>query len=227
MKHYKYLSILFLFIIGTLGVSGLLFYHFDIIVDYLFITIANTKAFFSFLLIGIFILGVYVIFDRYFFFLSHLLVTRKMFYGPTFDNIPQNIFKEFLSKAREFRAVSEEGIYTDEIMDHAREAAMTSCLDSQEIDWGRTWLEFLGVIAPTIGFMGTLVGLMASFQELGAGGRLAGVLHGLALSMTTSLLGAIISVIFLSSAWFLGRLRRSFDDRLNKIIAEAQQYDRI
>lgn len=217
---------LVLFLVGTLCALCLLFCCLDTIVDYLFITIAMTGPFFSFLLIGIFVVGAFVIFDRYFFFLNHLLITQRLLYKHDIDNIPLNVFKLFLNSAREFRTVSEEGVYSDEIIDHARETAMTCCLDSQEIDWGRTWLEFLGVIAPTVGFIGTLVGLIASFQELGAGGRLSGVLQGLALSMTTSLLGAIISVIFLSSAWFMGRLRRSFDARLYKIIALAQQSDR-
>ena len=225
---YRQLILISLFILALGLVVVLLCVTGGSLIDYMFITFANTGKPFSFLLLFIFITGVVVVFDRLFFFMIHLLFTGRLLYDiNNIDSLPEsNVFRIFRNNAREFRAASEEGIYSDEIVDHAREAAMADCLDSQEIDNGRTWLEFLGVIAPTVGFMGTLVGLIASFQELGAGGELSGVLQGLGLSMTTSLLGAIISVLFLSSAWILGRLRRSFDGRLYQMIAQAQKTDR-
>ena len=223
LKYPLYLSLFF----AGLILAILLFCKTDKeTVGYLYITIANTGKIFSPLLISIFLAGMIVVFDRFFFFTSHILITKRLLYQSDLDSMPvKNTYRVFRNIAKEIRAVSEEGIYSDDIIDHAREAAMAESLDSQEIDRGRTWLEFLGVIAPTVGFMGTLVGLIASFQKLGAGGELSGVLQGLGLSMTTSLLGAIISVIFLSTAWILGKLRRSFDERLCQIIASAQRTD--
>ena len=69
-----------------------------------------------------------------------------------------------------------------------------------------------------VGFVGTLVGLIESFRELGLGARLIGVLEGLAVAMTTSLLGVTISVIFLSAAWVLGKARQAFDAKLYWLI---------
>lgn len=228
LLKFKQLIFISLFVIALGLVVALLCIAGGSLVDYLFITFANTGLFFSFLLLFIFIAGAIVVFGRLFFFIVHLLFTRRLLYDiNNIDSLPEaNVFLIFRNHAREFRAASEEGIYSDDIIEHARESAMADCLDSQEIDNGRTWLEFLGVVAPTVGFMGTLVGLITAFQELGAGGELSGLLQGLGLSMTTSLLGAIISVIFLSSAWILGKLRRSFDGRLYKLIALAQQKDR-
>ena len=82
-------------------------------------------------------------------------------------------------------------------------------------------------MAPSVGFLGTLVGLISAFQELGMGGKLVNVLEGLALSMTTSVLGVVISLVFLSVAWLLGRSREAFDERLDHLIADVQQSDRL
>jgi biopolymer transport protein ExbB/TolQ len=194
--------------------------------DYLFEVFANTKWLFSILLGGTFAAGAYVLLDRAAFFLCHGLFSKRLLeQGPA--NGRGGVYAAFLEAAREFRASSAEGVYSDDIVARARQTALRRELDGQEIDWGRSWLEFLGTVAPTVGFTGTLVGLIASFQELGMGGQLMDVLEGLALSMTTSLLGAIISLVFLSAAWMLGRARESFDERLEHLIAAAQKSDRL
>lgn len=196
-----------------------------VMADYMFAIFAYTGWLFSVLLGGIFIAGMYVLLDRGVFFCCHGLLSGQL-QKSSLDH-GSGVYAAFLDAAREFRATSAEGVYSDDIVARARQTALHRALDGQEIDWGRSWLEFLGTVAPTVGFMGTLVGLIDSFQELGMGGRLMDVLEGLALSMTTSLLGAIISLVFLSSAWMLGRAREAFDERLEHLIAEAQQSDRL
>ena len=191
--------------------------------DYMFSVFANTGLFFSLLLGFIFLAGLYVIIDRTSFFIFYCLIAGRLFSA----NKNKNIFDVFKKNAREFRVVSTEEVYTDEIIDHARNTAVKSMFDGQDVDWGRSFLDFLGSIAPTVGFMGTLVGLVESFQQLGLGGSLDQVLSGLALSMTTSLLGAIISVIFLTVSWLLGRYKQIFDNKLYEIIALAQQTDNV
>ena len=197
--------------------------------DYMFAVFANTKWLFSVLLGGIFVAGAYVLFDRAGFFLCHGLFSKHLLEDRVSgrSDKDRNVYGVFLKEAREFRATSAEGVYSDDIIARARQMALHDGLDEQEIDCGRSWLEFLGTVAPTVGFMGTLVGLIDAFQELGMGGQLMDVLEGLALSMTTSLLGAIISLVFLSVAWMLGRAREAFDERLEHRIAEAQQSDRL
>ena len=193
--------------------------------DYMFAIFAHTGFVFSFLLGAMFVVGAYVVVDRIAFFMFHLLLSRRLVRNTPRED-KQNVFTIFLRAAREFRATSAEGVYSDEIVDRAREVALRDTVDGQEIDRGRSRLEFLGTIAPIVGFMGTLVGLIDSFRELGLGGELTDVLRGLALSMTTSLLGAIISVVFLSAAWILGQARQSFDAELYRRIATAQETDR-
>lgn len=195
------------------------------VADYMFAIFAYTGWLFSALLGVIFAAGAYVLIDRTGFFLCHGLLSRRL-QESSLDR-GSGVYAAFLDAAREFRATSAEGVYSDDIVARARQTALRKALDGQEMDWGRSWLEFLGTVAPTVGFMGTLVGLIASFQELGMGGQLMDVLEGLALSMTTSLLGAIISLVFLSAAWMLGRSREAFDERLDHLIAEAQQSDRL
>ena len=195
------------------------------VIDYLFIIFAASGLLFSLLLSAVFIAGVFVILDRTLFFGLHLLLSRRLSPSQQAKNHPGNVFALFLNCAREFRATSEEGVYSDEIIDRAREVALRDSVDSEEIDRGRAWLEFLGTIAPAIGFLGTLVGLVESFRQLGASGKLNDVLSGLSLSLTTSVLGAIISLLFLSSAWLLGYARQRFDRHLYATIAAAQHTD--
>jgi biopolymer transport protein ExbB/TolQ len=193
--------------------------------SYLFAVFAYTKWGFSMLLGGILVAGAYVLLDRSAFFLCHGMLSRRLAFGhPGADHT--GVYAAFVREAREFRAMSAEGIYSDDIVARARQAALRSELDGQELDWGRSWLEFLGTVAPTVGFLGTLVGLIKSFQDLGLGGPLTDVLEGLALSMTTSLLGALISLVFLLGAWLLGRAREVFDQRLDNLIADKQSMDR-
>jgi biopolymer transport protein ExbB/TolQ len=192
----------------------------------MFRVFAYTGRTFSLLLGALFIAGSYVIIDRCAFFLCYGLLSGRLRHGPS-DKGASHIYAAFLKAAREFRATSAEGVYSDEIIDHAREVALRDAVDGQEIDWGRGWLEFLGTIAPAVGFMGTLVGLIASFTELRLGADLSVVLEGLALSMTTSLLGVMISVLFLSTAWILGRIRQRLDGTLYRLIANAQETDRL
>jgi len=198
---------------------------------YLFRIFLSIGSLFSYALVGIFLAGLFVIFDRFFFWLVYDL-TAGRFYSIgakefTMGSEKPGVYAEFLRLAREFRATSEEGIYSDDIVDNARQEAVNKMLDGQEIDCGRAWLEFLGTIAPIIGFIGTLVGLIAAFHRLGESGELMAVLRALALAMTTSLLGALISVVFLSTAWLSGRLAQAVDAHIEKLIATAQELDRV
>jgi biopolymer transport protein ExbB/TolQ len=90
------------------------------------------------------------------------------------------------------------------------------------LNWGQSPLQLLGVTAPTVGFVGTLVGLIQSFRKLGTGGDINNVISGLGLSMTTSLIGAVISVVFLTVAWILGAAQLRFERSLDQIIASQQ-----
>lgn len=195
--------------------------------DYMYVVFNHAGMGFSYGLSAIFIVGLYVIIDRLIFFVIHFTISGRMVrsFQPDCDT-PTTTFSVFLRAARGFRASSAEGVYSDEIIDHAREVALRDTLDGQEVDRGRSLLEFLGATAPMVGFMGTLVGLIGAFRELGFGARLGGVLEGLALAMTSSLLGVMISIIFLSAAWILGRARQTFDARLYRLIATAQETDR-
>jgi len=64
-------------------------------------------------------------------------------------------------------------------------------------------MEFLATIAPMLGFAGTLVGLIKSFDIFHAGGDFKSVFGGLSVSMTTSLMGIWISLILLVAVWLV------------------------
>ena len=114
------------------------------------------------------------------------------------------------------REIAESGNRTD---------AMEKYFGGYEPDHGAGLLEYIAVSAPALGFIGTLIGFMASFARLGVGGRLVNVLHDLSFSMITSLLGAIISLIFLAAAFLLRRTKASFDKQFqpNIVITKTKK----
>ena len=226
LRQYRILFSMFIIILGLVLVTWLVGPHGGGFTGYMYMVFNHIGPVFSCLLTGLFIAGVYVILDRVAFFGIHLIFSRRLILDNPMDSSTDTVFSIFLRAARELRATSANSVYSDDIVDRAREVALRDALDGQEIDRGRSLLEFLGTIAPMIGFVGTLVGLIESFRELGLGGRLIGVLEGLAVAMTTSLLGVTISVIFLSAAWVLGKARQAFDAKLYWLLTAAKETDR-
>ena len=179
---------------------------------------ANCTLTFSVLLGALFVVGMFVIADRVFFFARYgwqLIRPEKALLTGSFaganvgvsdDDAAEkpsssSVFRVFAEKALEFRLTSKELVYTLDITNHAQEEAVRQKLGGQVVNWGQSTLNLIGVTAPTLGFVGTLVGLIQSFRELGSGGEINNVISGLGLSMTTSLVGAIISVVFLTVVW--------------------------
>lgn len=226
LRQYRILLPMIILLLGLVLLTWLVECHGGGFTGYMYMVLNHTGPVFSYLLTGLFIAGAYVILDRVAFFGVHLILSRRLIPGNPIDSGTHTLFSTFLRAARELRATSADGVYSDDIVDRAREVALRDALDGQEIDRGRSWLEFLGTIAPMIGFVGTLVGLIESFRELGLGARLTGVLEGLAVAMTTSLLGVTISVIFLSAAWVLGRARQAFEAKLHRLLTTAKETDR-
>ena len=207
--------------------------------SYILDAAANCTLTFSVLLGALFVIGMFVIADRLFFFVRYgwqLLSPDKELLSGSFAGatavvngpdgserrVSHSVFRAFAEKALEFRLTSRELVYTLEIISHAQEEAVRQKLGGQMLNWGQSTLQLLGVTAPTVGFVGTLVGLIQSFRELGSGGEINNVISGLGLSMTTSLVGAIISVLFLTVAWMLGAAQLRFQRQLDQIIASKQ-----
>lgn len=190
---------------------------------FMFSVFKNTGPFFSFLLVFVFLAGILILIDRFFFWIFFDVsgVRMNMPTAGAEKKSKQCFFDSILRNSLDLKDASKEGMITDDIVDNARQSAIDAVFDGQEPDQGRTWLELLGALAPTIGFMGTLVGLMSAFRVLGRGGELRSVLGGLGISMTTSLLGAMISVVFLTGAWMLGAQRAWLDNRVEKVISDA------
>jgi biopolymer transport protein ExbB/TolQ len=202
-------------------------------VAYILDASANCGLTFSILLGLLFVYGMYVVADRLFFFSRHWWQLRRPGKGLLAGSLAgpkaagsgdesKSVFQVFEEKAREFRLTSEELVYTSAITDHATEAAVNETLDGEKLDLGQSRLQLLGVTAPTVGFVGTLVGLIQSFRDLGTGGEINEVISGLGLSMTTSLVGAVISVVFLTVAWILGNAQLQFERHLDQIITNQQ-----
>ena len=200
---------------------------------------ANCTLTFSVLLGVLFLIGMFVIADRAIFFARYgwqLVRPEKELLMSSFagsgvavpghdaaaDRKAPSVFQVFAEKALEFRLTSKELVYTLDITNHAQEEAVRQRLGGQVLNWGQSTLSLIGVTAPTVGFVGTLVGLIQSFRELGSGGEINDVISGLGLSMTTSLVGAVISVVFLTAAWLLGAAQLRFERQLDQIIASKQ-----
>ena len=193
---------------------------------YAFVVLHNAGPTFSFLLMAVFLAGMAVILDQVSRWFVYVLVAARVEGHPVDASgcaLHVGVFGEFMRFAREFRARSEEGVYSDDIVANARQAAIDSVLDGEGPGRGCAFLEFLAVAAPTIGFVGTLTGLIDAFQVLGAGGELNHVLVGLGVSMSTSLIGAAMSILFLAMAWGVRWRAGMFDLKLARLVAVAQE----
>ena len=153
--------------------------------EFLFNALLQSGFMMSWMFAIMFLLGLFVILERLWFFVERL---------PFFATLIAS-------------AMRKERIFTTE----SREDVLDSHLDGDEPDSGAGLLDFIAGVAPVLGFVGTLIGLMAAFDRLGVGARLVSVLHALSYSMNTSLLGAAISLLFLTIAFLLRRIRTLFD----------------
>ena len=225
LRQYRVLIWIIIILLGLVLLAPTTGRYGDGFTDYLYRMFNHTGLVFSFLLTGLFITGAYVILDRIAFFGIHIVFSRRLIPYEQMDSTTNNVFFTFLRAVGELKVTSTNTVHSNDIVDRAREIALRDVLDGQEIDRGRSLLEFLGTIAPMLGFVGTLIGLIESFHELGLGAPLNNVLEGLSVAMTTSLLGVTISVIFLSAAWLLGKARQVFDTKLCWLLTTAEESD--
>ena len=108
-------------------------------------------------------------------------------------------------------------VIVNEMIESAYQFASDASLDGQEIPDTCRLLEYLASVAPIVGFIGTLVGLIDAFGELANGGTTQELMAGLSVSMSTSLVGAFISVICISLSWLNNQLNDKFLDYLDSI----------
>lgn len=55
-------------------------------------------------------------------------------------------------------------------------------------------IEYIQEVAPLLGFLGTLVGLIDAFNDLGAGAAVLDLVGAMGVAMTTSLIGVVLSL---------------------------------
>ena len=92
-------------------------------------------------------------------------------------------------------------------------------IDGATLSSGLNTLRFLAVASPTVGFIGTLVGLTQAF---GQATDPVAVLDSVSLCMTTSLLGAVISVVCLSFIALFEKLNSSVVENFDRIVSRIE-----
>lgn len=183
---------------------------------YLFNVVQNTGPVFSWLLAAVFTLGMALVLERlvfyvcYFCFSTRIRQCSENKYAKVSqeeagldggrENSQRNYTIQFLRSYLEFGG-KEVAVKQDDVRIQAKHRARDLALDNVNLMFGLKTIEICSLLGPTLGFMGTLCGLVAAFGELAYGAELSSVLSGLSLSMTTSLLGAGIYVVFLAAGY--------------------------
>lgn len=195
---------------------------------YLFVTFFNSGHFFAFALLLIFLVALYCGLDRLLFWISYDLAGARLDYcnGQYCESSFYHHFAAFTQglKNRKENNGNEDGagetVIIGEISENAYQHASDTCLDGQEITDTCRLLDYLTSVAPIVGFIGTLAGLMDSFGKLANGGDTQMLLSGLGVSMSTSLVGAFISVICISISWANHQLNDKFLDNIESITSQ-------
>ena len=69
---------------------------------------------------------------------------------------------------------------------------------SAKLDWGVSWIKFVAAVAPLLGLLGTVIGMIIAFHEMAnAGGNIDVELlsKGIYTAMTTTVAGLIVGII--------------------------------
>lgn len=185
---------------------------------YLFNVLQNTGSVFSWLLAAVFTLGVALVLERlvfyvcYFCFSTRIRQCSENKYAKVseeeagqaggLENSQRNYTIQFLRTYLEFGG-KEVAVKQDDVRIQAKHRARDLALDNINLKFGLKTIQICALLGPSLGFMGTLCGLVAAFGELAYGAELSSVLSGLSLSMTTSLLGAGIYVVFLATGYLV------------------------
>ena len=194
--------------------------------NYLFNVLQSTGSLFAWLLSIIFLVGVSVTLERIAFILVYSLwSTRIRFNGHNHsekvmydeagdyggvDHNARNYTIQYIRACVEFS--NDGGKHSIDIRSQGKLRARDLTLDGEDLRRGIQALEVCALLAPTIGFMGTLTGLVQAFSALGSGAGLNAALSGLGVSMTTSLIGAGLYVLFILEDSLLKTWAASVED---------------
>jgi biopolymer transport protein ExbB/TolQ len=200
---------------------------------YLFNVLQNTGSVFSWLLASVFTLGMVLVLERlafyacYFCFSTRIRQCSENKYTNVSqeeagldggrENSQRNYTIQFLRTYLEFGG-KEVAVKQDDVRIQAKHRARDLALDNVNLIFGLKTIEICALLGPTLGFMGTLCGLVAAFGELAYGAGLTSVLSGLSLSMTTSLLGAGIYVVFLAAGYLFEHSADAVEDRCDRAL---------
>lgn len=203
------------------------FLNLSAIETYLFVTFHNSGKFFAFALLGLFLVTLYCGLDRLLFWINYDFAGARLDYRNG-DYCESSFYHHFAAYTQDLKNLREKGdndgagetVIIGEISENAYQHASDTTLDGQEITDTCRLLDYLTSVAPIVGFIGTLAGLMDAFGELANGGDTQMLLSGLGVSMSTSLVGAFISVVCISISWVNNQLNDRFLDQLESITAQ-------
>ena len=200
---------------------------------YLFKVLQNTGPVFSILLAAVFFIGMIFVLERLVFYVCYVCFSKRIRqcskneYAKVSQeeagldggqhNSQRNYTIQFLRTYLEFGG-KEVAVKQDDVRIQAKHRAQDLALDKVKLKLGLETIETCALLGPTLGFMGTLCGLVAAFGELAYGGELSAVLSGLSLSMTTSLLGAGLYVVFLAAGYLVKIGADSVEDRCDRAL---------
>ena len=127
-----------------------------------------------------------------------------------------SIYKLRLLKQYEVETISEDGDSITQKMNNAvnefsNKESQESSLDeiiinfSSKVEWGNNWVKFFAAVAPLLGLLGTVIGMIETFQAItlfGTGDpkQMAG---GISQALVTTMLGLIVAAPLLGMFTYL------------------------
>ncbi len=174
-------------------------------------------------ILGVFVLGLIIVFERFYSLTTAELQTR------TFLKSVNNILKdEGVAAAKEFTASSSSPVASvyhealsrvDQGMEKVEKSIQSAgSLEMAFLEKNQIWLSTVISVAPMLGFTGTVSGMVSAFNDIAAANDMtpAIVASGISEALLTTLFGLVVAIMMtLFQNWFM--------DRIDKIIVSMEE----
>ncbi len=167
------------------------------------------------------VIAIGVAFER-FYFLSKTKTNTKEFVEKVFLALSNNLIEEAVQVCETYSGAIARMLKAG-LKKHAKgrdevekAIAGSGSLEVAKMERGLSLLTSVAAISPLIGFLGTVTGMISSFEEMGKGGDASGVANGISEALITTAAGLIVAI----PASFL---KNYFANKINNFVYEMEE----